>query len=336
MEKKGLDELLNTLGFIALYKSMLSFSLRGWVNSLGLYVQERKAGRWTRLQAGGQFRSCLDAWREELGEWEVKKFDKAAWERRFAHLVQPTLEIADFLSERATYFGDLDRQGAAVLDGVLQRYKSTSQWTGLPRVSEDVKLTRREEEAKARAWEEREKRLREISNLEKRVKADPLDRLAWVSLPLLHYQEERYKDMENALRMGLKADASKLGFQYWSTYLQLGKTYLAALSVSMRGKGIPIWGYAPSNVAVEALGYSIEELRGLARENLTKAYEMIRKAGFEEERLKEVELALKAADDPSVEVFEELDRYKEQVRQREERLQELFDREKDEERRRDL
>ena len=90
MSKKNLDELLSTLALIALYKSWLPFNLRGWVNALGLHVQERKAGRWTRLQAGGSLRSYIDVWREGDGDWQVKKFDRETWERRFAHVVEPT------------------------------------------------------------------------------------------------------------------------------------------------------------------------------------------------------------------------------------------------------
>lgn len=315
---KNLDELLDSLGWIALHKRMLPRGLRGWVNALGLFVQERKAGRWTRLQAGGSLRSYLDAWQEDEGEWQIKKFDKATWERRFAHVVQPTVEIADFLSERATYFGDLDNEGAAVLNGVLQRYKSTGQWPGLPRVSEDVKLTWAEEEVKLRGQEEREKRLRQISDLEKRVRADPFDRHAWGSLHLLYYHEERFKDLENALKKSLQTDASELGFQYSINYKALGKTYLAALANSIRGEGIPIWGYTPSNVRAEELGYSIEELRALAQQNLFKANEMDKQAGFGEEDLREIDLALRCATDISPQAFEAFDKYKEQQRQQEE------------------
>ena len=46
MDKKNLDELVDSLGLIALFKSMLPLHLRGWVNALGLYVREREAGRW--------------------------------------------------------------------------------------------------------------------------------------------------------------------------------------------------------------------------------------------------------------------------------------------------
>ncbi len=127
VDNKTLDELLNTLGLIALYKSILPFPLRGWVSALGLHVQERKAGRSTRLQAGGSFRSYLDAWQENQGAWQVKKFDEATWELRFAHVVQPTIEIAEFLIERVANFGDLDAEGADALNAALHHYKTTGE-----------------------------------------------------------------------------------------------------------------------------------------------------------------------------------------------------------------
>lgn len=117
MDKKNLDELLSTLG---------------------LYVRERKAGRWSRLQAGGSFRSYLDVWREGEGDWQVKNFGNDTWERRFEDLVDPTCEIADFLSERVAHFGDLDSEGANALNESPQHYKSTGIWLGLPKVPEDV------------------------------------------------------------------------------------------------------------------------------------------------------------------------------------------------------
>lgn len=156
-----------------------------------------------------------------------------------------------------------------------------------------------------------------ISEIEKRIRNDPLDRSAWLLLSDLYFKEQRYKDLENALKMSLKADAAKLGRQYSITYMQLGKIYLAALSVSVRGKGIPILGYIPSNVNAETLGYSIEELCELAKENLSKAYEMDKKAGIEE-FLEELDLALNAVSVLSVEAFEKFDRYQEEEREKEE------------------
>ena len=45
MENKKFDELLAALRLIAMNKSMLPMNLRGWVNILGLYVQEKRIGQ---------------------------------------------------------------------------------------------------------------------------------------------------------------------------------------------------------------------------------------------------------------------------------------------------
>jgi len=199
--------------------------------------------------------------------------------------------------------GDLDAEGATVLNQALQRYRDTRVWPGLPKVPEDVIDRRLEEYARAEAKEEHERRVHLISNLEKKVRKDSLDRSAWSSLSDLYLKEQRYKDAENALKMILKADAAKLGEQSPFTYRQLAEIYLAALSVSIRGKGIRILGYIPSNATAEALGYSIQALRELAKENLIKADWAFKKEGRD--------LALKAANTLTVEAFEEFDRYKE-------------------------
>ena len=298
-----MHELSSTLALIALYKSWLPSNLRGWVNILGLHVQERKSGRWTRLQAGGSLRSYLDVWREGDGDWQVKKFDAETWERRFAHLVEPTYEIAEFLSLRVGWRGDLDAEGAAVLNQALQRYRDIRVWPGLPKVPEDVIDRRLEEYARAEAKEEHERRVRLISNLEKKVRKDSLDRLAWGDLSDLYLKEQRHKDAENAIKILLELDVKKWGKPNPFTYRQLAEIYLAALSVSVRGKGIRISGYIPSNVNAKALGYSIEELSELAKENLIKADWAFKKEGRD--------LALKAVSTLAVEAFEEFDRYKE-------------------------
>jgi hypothetical protein len=308
MDKKSMDDLLSTLSFIAMYKSWLPLNLRGWVNILGLHVQERKSGvpgsyRWTRLQAGGSLRSYLDVWREGDGDWQVKKFDAETWECRFAHLVEPTYEIAEFLSQRVRWFGDLDVEGAAVLNQALQRYRDTGIWLGLPKVPEDVIDKRLEEDASAEAKEEQKRRVRLISNLEKKVRKDSLDRSAWSSLSELYLKEGRNKDAENATKTLLELDVQKLGKANPFTYRQLAEIYLDALSVSVRGKGIRILGYILSHVTAEALGYSIEELSELAKENLIKADWAYTKEGRD--------LALRAVSTLAVEAFEEFDKYKE-------------------------
>jgi hypothetical protein len=287
--------------------------LRGWVNALGLYVQERRAGGRSRLQAGGRFRSYLDAWCEEDGDWQITKFDENAWQLRFAHLVEPTCEIADFLS----HFDDLDTGSADALKKAILHYKTTGSWLGLPEVPQDIIRRREEEVARQMEEEEAKRRSQEISYYEKRVKDNAEDSSALSTLALLYYQQAllyqqggRYKDIEKMLKMRLKADASKQGFQSSTTYMELGKLYLAALSNSVRGKGIPIWGTMPADFTVQILGYEPDELGSLCKQNLSKANEMSKQSGLGIDDLKELALALKAATELSIEAFEEFDMYK--------------------------
>jgi len=339
MDKKSLDETLATLSLVAMFKSWLPSNLRGWVNALGLHVQERKAGRWTRLQAGGSLRSYIDAWREGDGDWQVRKFDTETWQGRFAHVVGPTCEIASFLNQRVHYFGSLDAEGAGALNDALQHYRATGIWSALPTVSEDVIDEELKERARAEAEEEHRIRIRLISDSEKRIRKDPLDRSAWGDLSGFYFKEQRYKDMENALKMQLKAEEYESGSQSYLTLLELGEVYFAALSTSIRGRGVPIWGYMPpSNVKPEVLDYTVDQLRTLAIDNLSKASGLLKKAGFRDNDpwVEEVERALKAASTLSVEAFEEFDiskgqQRKQEMRQQKERLQELFDKGKDEE-----
>jgi len=102
-DDKRAEELLNALGLISFTKSRLPLGMRCWANELGLYVQEHKAGKWTRLQAGGSFRICFDPLQEEGKPWSIKKFDAEIWEQRFAHLIRPTYDIVTYLIRRQGY-----------------------------------------------------------------------------------------------------------------------------------------------------------------------------------------------------------------------------------------
>lgn len=137
-----LNELLEELSSIAFLKAMLPFHLRGWANALGLYVRERQAGNRVRLQAGGRFRSCLDAWKQGDGDWDVRKFDKDTWKKHYKHLVQPTEEIVGFLDDRVRHFDDLDSDGRETLINAIQHYKNTGNWLGLPEVPDKVRYER--------------------------------------------------------------------------------------------------------------------------------------------------------------------------------------------------
>jgi hypothetical protein len=89
--------LLDLLGWIGTIKLNLPLVTRSWLNELGLYVQLHYAGGEGRLQAGGMHISYFDAWGKEgqaLTEWEVRSYDRQTWNKRFAHLVWPTYDLA--------------------------------------------------------------------------------------------------------------------------------------------------------------------------------------------------------------------------------------------------
>jgi len=166
-----------------------------------------------------------------------------------------------------------------------------------------------QEMIRRRVQEGSEQRRQGISYYEERTQKEPHEPSAWVLLAPLYDQEGRFKDMEKALKRSLELMSTRFTRQdrewaAWLDYKQLGKAYLAALSNSKRGKGIPIWGYIPSHVTPESLGYTIEEVCNLAQENLGKAYELQKRAGFGKKEIKKVELAYKAAVESSDKAFE--------------------------------
>ena len=91
-----LEELLNKLRTIGYIKNDLPLSVRGWCNSLGLYVQLKQMGDMIRLEAGDKLHAQIDAWLEYFytTDWKVKKYSPGDWEK----LVNPTLDIANWLS----------------------------------------------------------------------------------------------------------------------------------------------------------------------------------------------------------------------------------------------
>lgn len=144
MTAVNIDELSNRLGLIAMLKDLLPFPLRGRVNALGLYVhgtiyEERQPDQWWRLQAGGQLRSYFEASAQTGGKWQIKKFDNITWQRRFAHVVEPTYEITEFIYTRISDLGEFDRESMTVLTETIQHYKATGKWLGLPDVNETSK-----------------------------------------------------------------------------------------------------------------------------------------------------------------------------------------------------
>jgi len=113
-----LEELLNKLEAIGNIKNTLPLNARGWCNSLGLFVQFRISANMTRLQAGEQNHSQIDAWQDFLEsgtEWKVKKYNAGDWEK----LIDPTFEIANWLIA----YGGLPKEYEESFNRAVQSFK---------------------------------------------------------------------------------------------------------------------------------------------------------------------------------------------------------------------
>lgn len=255
-----LDEMLDQLGWIALYKSMLPWSLRGWVNALDLHVQERKAGTVTRMQAGGKFRKYLDAWQEQEGQWKVKRFDRDVWDRRFSQVVEPTLEIADYLMTCTSGQEDVDATTLQALEFAVAQFNSTGVWPGLP-----IQEVRQEQD--------KQMLLQEFRELGKRLEADREDMGAWEAIGLLYVMDKRPKDAEQAFREAIRIVTTR-AINPIRNFRYLGRLYLEALGNAVAQIDIPIKydrAYALPNLTPDDLGYTVEQLRTLSSEYLNRA-----------------------------------------------------------------
>ena len=158
------EELFPALYEIGSNKNMLPIELRGWVNVLGLYIQLRYVQLLTTsiesLVAGGKYIGYFSATCDypadrngyakimvattfgDFSNWKIKKFDQQVWERRFAHLVEPTSEIAWYLSipdkenPMRTYGSKSDIEKYKIqllpkLENAVKRFQSTGEWIGL-------------------------------------------------------------------------------------------------------------------------------------------------------------------------------------------------------------
>ena len=265
MDKESLDDLLNALGFTAWHKSMLPFNLRGWVNALGLYVQERKAGRWTRLQAGGSLRSYLDVWQEDHGDRQVRKFDEETWERRFDRLVMPTYNIADFLFKNSAKQQRLGSEQDTALRRAIEHYEQTQYWRWLPGVAADLKQVSEQMSGLKPA-----RLLEEVAHAE-RLRVTSEDPGDWQFLALLYDLAGRYKDAEKALETAYSlvcTDFKSVEWMAWHWRTTLGMLYFAAFSNSQHSGEVVVLGSLPSEATPESMGYTAEEVRDLAQRTL--------------------------------------------------------------------
>ena len=157
------EELLPALYEIGSNKNKLPTGLRGWVNILELYVQLRYVQLLTSsiesLVAGGKWigyfaatcdyppgrngtKAMIAPMFEDFSNWKIKKFDQQVWEKRFAHLVEPTAEIAWYLSipdkenPMLTYGSKSDIEKYSIqllpkLENAVKQFQSTGEWVGL-------------------------------------------------------------------------------------------------------------------------------------------------------------------------------------------------------------
>ena len=277
MDKNSLDELLGTLSFIALWKSLLPFGLRGWVNALGLHVQERKGGQWARLQAGGSFRSYLHAWREGEGDWQVSKLDHEMWEHRFAHVVDPTHNIAKYLFH-ATGTGGLDGGKGAILKEAIDHFKSTGEWLWLPGVVVDLK------EISAQMAQLEPTELSRIIRHAESFRQGSKDPHDWWFLAMVYDLAARYKDFETNINTAYDLICSEYTGAEWMVWRWregVAMLYFAAFSNSKLGQGVVVLGNLPSQVTASSLGYTIDEVRARAEESLERARTDARRAEVE-------------------------------------------------------
>lgn len=121
-----------------------------------------------------------------------------------------------------------------------------------------------------------------IAQMEKVVQHKPHQAEHWLTLAYAYNDAGRFKDAENAFKKACELEPNSV------TRRCLGKFYLAVLSNSLGGEMIVIglmrkaittetW-RAFTDATAESLGYSIAELRRLAKENLEEAYKLAKLA----------------------------------------------------------
>lgn len=133
------EELIGKLFLIGSLKNAMPLNLRGWVNEVGLYVQLAWAGPSGRLQAGDdKWKANISVWFRRSGErWDIEKINKystGSWE----NLVDPTLELAAWISVHGGLYGDMHDR----LAGAVQRFRSSGTWA----------LLTKEESSQLGAW----------------------------------------------------------------------------------------------------------------------------------------------------------------------------------------
>jgi hypothetical protein len=163
---------------------------------------------------------------------------------------------------------------------------------------------------------EQAEREQKISFLEAKLQGDPKDHISvWAVLAKEYHNAGRFKDSEQALNTSSQLARAKdpaIATAGWNAQKDLGKLYFAALSNSTRGKGTPVWGYTPSTITPESLGYTSEKVRVLAQQYLGRCDEVAKATGMwgvvsYVEMLMTIMLATQATTELSDAAFQEYD-----------------------------
>ena len=278
-------KLTSALSFIARIKEGLPFTMRGWVAVLGLHVQGRHAGRLTRLQAGGKFISYFDAW-EEDGEYKIRKFDQVTWDKRFARLVEPTIEITLFLAHQEGE--ELAQAALRCLSNAAKVFNQTGEWPGLPGILSDdgrEDLSPEDELARIIAHQEKLKVENPLFGIE-RILADNYCRAG------------RFKDAERILLSDIDKNPSKSEL----SRTDLVMLYLSALSYSVRGIGTPARFGDFYDITPESLEFDNEALRDMIQNEIVSISEY----ALHSDVLKLASIAAEELSAESFEAFEKL------------------------------
>jgi hypothetical protein len=143
-------DILPALWTMVTWRSVLPLQLRSWGDALGLYV--RSSDSQDNIWAGGKYRAYFDATyhvapgrnKEDMAEyltsrmasalhpdltlWKIERFDRNVWEKRFAHLVEPTKEVFFYLLECM----EQSKTNTLLpkLENAVKHFNSTGDWIG--------------------------------------------------------------------------------------------------------------------------------------------------------------------------------------------------------------
>ena len=317
MSEKIMDEILDKVLTIHRLTKVLPYYLTHQINKLGLFVSVEKVDGGWAITVGGRWRPRLYAISSSPeGEWQVIRFDQSVWDRRFARLVEPTLEIAKYIFNHVK-----NKKTSPLPDDSLKKavrhFKSTGEWPGLAVETEETNLLTLHERIRHMELQlAHEKGLEQFSRLAKRLKGGSHNVLPTLKqmdsvcgeLQKLSYRLGKYETMQvDAIRtQRLKRLFPGLEPLTWINCYDSGLICLAALSYEVRGIGIVVWNDTPSAITGEDLGYDdIALLREMAIYELRNALAYLEMLpGYDMAIWEEVALALEAAQTTSAETFE--------------------------------